>query len=158
MRSLPASAQVFIAVVIAAGVAVLAWTLPHVRFDNALLFLALMLMSNLTSAFKVTLLAASGSTLSVSYMVDFAALLLLGPAPTTLIAVTSAWSQCTFRMKQPTPWYRTLFSMASLAITVRAPLRTTVCFVSEASRVAASYRSLCTTAVVIPSKRAASAG
>ena len=77
-------------------------------------------MSNLTSAFKVTLLAASGSTLSVSYMVDFAALLLLGPAPTTLIAVTSAWRQCTFRMKQPTPWYRTLFSMASLAITVRA--------------------------------------
>ncbi len=120
MRSLPVPAQVFIAVVIAAGAAILAWTLPHVRFDNLLLFLALLLMSNLTSAFKVTLLTASGSTLSVSYMVDFAALLLLGPAPTTLIAVTSAWSQCTFRMKSPTPWYRTLFSMASLAITVRA--------------------------------------
>ncbi len=120
MRALPVPAQVFIAVVIAAGAATLAWTLPHVRFDNPLLFVALLLMSNLTSAFKVTLLAASGSTLSVSYMVDFAALLLLGPAPTTLIAVTSAWSQCTFRMKQPTPWYRTLFSMASLAITVRA--------------------------------------
>jgi len=120
MRALPVPAQVFIAVVIAAGAAILAWTLPHVRFDNPLLFVALLLMSNLTSAFKVTLLAASGSTLSVSYMVDFAALLLLGPAPTTLIAVTSAWSQCTFRMKSPTPWYRTLFSMASLAITVRA--------------------------------------
>ncbi len=120
MRSLPISAQVFIALVIAAGAAILAWTLQHIYLDNVLLFLALLLMSNLTSAFKVTLLAASGSTLSVSYMVDFAALLLLGPAPTTLIAVTSAWSQCTFRMKQPTPWYRTLFSMASLAITVQA--------------------------------------
>ena len=120
MRALPISAQVFIALVIAAGAAILAWTLQHIYLDNVLLFLALLLMSNLTSAFKVTLLAASGSTLSVSYMVDFAALLLLGPAPTTLIAVTSAWSQCTFRMKQPTPWYRTLFSMASLAITVQA--------------------------------------
>lgn len=120
MRALPVPARIFITVVIAAGAAVLAWTLPHIRFDNLLLFLALLLMSNVTSAFKVTLLAASGSTLSVSYMVDFAALLLLGPAPTTLIAVTSAWSQCTFRMKQPTPWYRTLFSMASLAITVQA--------------------------------------
>ncbi len=120
MRSLPGSAQGYIAVVIAVGAVTVAWTLPQVRFDNALLFLTLLLMSNVTSAFKVTLLAASGSTLSVSYMVDFAALLLLGPAPTTLIAMTSAWSQCTFRMKQPTPWYRTLFSMASLAITVRA--------------------------------------
>lgn len=120
MRALPVLARVFITAVIAAGGAVLAWTLPALVIDNPLQFVALLLMSNLTSAFKVALLSASGSTLSVSYMVDFAALLLLGPAPTTLIAVTSAWSQCTFRMKQPTPWYRTLFSMASLAITVRA--------------------------------------
>jgi diguanylate cyclase (GGDEF)-like protein/putative nucleotidyltransferase with HDIG domain len=118
MRALPRTAQAFIVVVIAIGVAVLAWTLPTISVDNPWLFAALILMSNVTSAFKVALLAASGSTLSVSYTIDFAALLLLGPAPTTLIAVTSAWSQCTFRMKQPTPWYRTLFSMASLAITV----------------------------------------
>jgi diguanylate cyclase (GGDEF)-like protein/putative nucleotidyltransferase with HDIG domain len=120
MRALPAPAQVFIATVIAAGIGVLAWTVPSIRIDNWLLFLSLLAMSNVTSAFKVALLASSGSTLSVSYTIDFAALLLLGPAPTTLIAVTSAWSQCTFRMKQPTPWYRTAFSMASLAITVVA--------------------------------------
>ena len=120
MRSLPVPAQVFIVAVIAAGAAILAWALPVIRVDNWLLFSALLVLSNVTSAFKVTLLATSGSTLSVSYMVDFAALLMLGPAPTILIAITSAWSQCTFRMKQPTPWYRTLFSMASLAITVLA--------------------------------------
>ena len=103
MRSLPVPAQVFIVAVIAAGAAILAWALPVIRVDNWLLFSALLVLSNVTSAFKVTLLATSGSTLSVSYMVDFAALLMLGPAPTILIAITSAWSQCTFRMKQPTP-------------------------------------------------------
>lgn len=120
MRSLPVSAQIFIVAVIAAGAAITAWALPSVPVDKWLLFVALLVLSNVTSAFKVALLSASGSTLSVSYTIDFASLLLLGPAPTILIAVTSAWSQCTFRMKQPTPWYRTLFSMASLAITVRA--------------------------------------
>ena len=120
MRSLPVPAQVFIVAVIAAGAAITASVLPSLHVANWWLFAALLVLSNVTSAFKVALLSASGSTLSVSYTVDFAALLLLGPAPTVLIAVTSAWSQCTFRMKQPTPWYRTLFSMASLAITVRA--------------------------------------
>ncbi|MGE0812212.1 MAG: HD domain-containing phosphohydrolase [Vicinamibacterales bacterium] len=120
MRALPAPAQAFIAVVIAVGIGLVAWTLPTIHVANWWLFAALLLMSNVTSAFKVALLASSGSTLSVSYTVDFASLLLLGPGPTTAIAVTSAWSQCTFRMKQPTPWYRTLFSMASLAITVMA--------------------------------------
>jgi diguanylate cyclase (GGDEF)-like protein/putative nucleotidyltransferase with HDIG domain len=121
MGSLPIPARVFITIVIAAGAAIVVWVLPAaLQTDNWLPFMALLVMSNVTSAFKVALLASSGSTLSVSYMVDFAALLLLGPAPTILIAVTSAWSQCTFRMRQPTPWYRTLFSMASLAITVLA--------------------------------------
>ena len=39
----------------------------------------------------------SGSTMSVSYAVDFASLLLLGADETMLVAATSAWSQCTFR-------------------------------------------------------------
>ena len=85
------------------------------------LFLILLATSAITSAFKVSLpLAKSGSTMSVSYAVDFASLLLLGPNETMLVAVTSAWSQCTFRMKVKNPVYRTLFSMACLAITVQA--------------------------------------
>ncbi len=58
--------------------------------------------------------------MSVSYAVDFAALLLLGPDQTMLVAATSAWSQCTFRAQTRPPVYRTLFSMASLALTVKA--------------------------------------
>ena len=55
-------------------------------------------VSSLASALKVNLpLATSGSTMSVSYAVDFASLLLLGADETMLVAAASAWSQCTFR-------------------------------------------------------------
>ena len=64
----------------------------------------LLVLSVVTSAFKVNLpLAKSGSTMSVSYAVDFTALILLGPHETMLVAVASAWSQCTFRMQERNP-------------------------------------------------------
>jgi diguanylate cyclase (GGDEF)-like protein/putative nucleotidyltransferase with HDIG domain len=121
MRELPLPARSYIIAVVLAGAALLGYALRQVDLDNPYLFLALLLLSSVSSAFKVALpLSASGSTMSVSYAVDFASLLLLGPAQTTVIAVTSAWSQCTFRMQQATSAYRTLFSMACLAITVQA--------------------------------------
>ena len=67
------------------------------------------------SALKVDMPIGVGSScISLSYIVDFTALLLLGPEPTMLIAMASAWSQCTFRMKERNPPHRTIFSMASL--------------------------------------------
>jgi diguanylate cyclase (GGDEF)-like protein/putative nucleotidyltransferase with HDIG domain len=93
---------------------------PRATFDQPFLFATLLFLSAITSAFKVSLpLDKSGSTMSVSYAVDFLALITLGPNETMLVAVTSAWSQCTFKMKTPNPAYRTLFSMACLAITVQ---------------------------------------
>jgi diguanylate cyclase (GGDEF)-like protein/putative nucleotidyltransferase with HDIG domain len=74
-----------------------------------------------TSVFKVTLpIVRGGSTMSVSYAVDFASLLLLGPNETMVVAAASAYSQCTFRVKERNPTYRTLFSMACLVVTVQA--------------------------------------
>ena len=85
-----------------------------------LLFVALFVLSSVTAALKVSLpLTTSGSTMSVSYAVDFAALLLLGPNETMLIAAGSAFSQCQFNAKEGNPVHRTLFSMASLVITVQ---------------------------------------
>ena len=85
------------------------------------LFLALLFFSSLASALKVNLpLTTSGSTMSVSYAVDFASLLLLGADPTMFVAATSAWAQCTFRTQLKSPLHRTLFSMASLILTVKA--------------------------------------
>ena len=72
---------------------------PLERFQHPVWFVTLLLLSSTTSAFKVTLpLARSGSTMSVSYAVDFLSLLLLGPAQTMIVGAISAWSQCTFRM------------------------------------------------------------
>src|SRR5262249_47312357 len=120
MKDLPLAARLFVTAVLAAGAITLAGFAPR-PIANPVLFASLLVLSSLASAFKVSLpLAASGSTMSVSYAVDFAALLLLGPDETMLVAAASAWSQCTFRTQQHTAPYRTLFSMASLVLTVKA--------------------------------------
>jgi diguanylate cyclase (GGDEF)-like protein/putative nucleotidyltransferase with HDIG domain len=123
LRELPAPARLFVSSVIGFGALLLAVFLPYrtVSQPSLWLFLALLGLSVITSIFKVNLpLARSGSTLSVSYAVDFASLLLLGPHETMIVAAASAYSQCTFRIKEPNPLYRTLFSMACLVITVQA--------------------------------------
>ncbi len=120
MKELPVAARLFVGAVLAAGAVTLALFLPH-GFENPVLFAFLLTCSSLTSALKVSLpLASSGSTMSVSYAVDFAALLLLGADQTMLVAAASAWSQCTFRTQSRSAPYRTLFSMASLVLTVKA--------------------------------------
>src|SRR5919106_756526 len=114
MSSLPLPARIYVASVIGVGAALVAFLGPRATMEHPFLFALLLVLSALTSAFKVSLpLAKSGSTLSVSYAVDFAALITLGPNETMIVAVTSAWSQCTFRMKTRNPLYRTLFSLAT---------------------------------------------
>src|SRR5688500_8007125 len=114
MKSLPLPARLLVCAVIAAGAGLFAVTLPF-AIEQKLLFGAILALSSVTSIFKVTLpLPRSASTMSVSYAVDFASLLLLGAPQTMLIAAISAWCQCTFRIKERNPPYRTLFSIASL--------------------------------------------
>jgi diguanylate cyclase (GGDEF)-like protein/putative nucleotidyltransferase with HDIG domain len=120
MKDLPVPARIYVGAVLLAGATVLVTFGPR-SIDHFGLFLALLVISSVASAFKVTLpLATAGSTMSVSYAVDFASLLLLGADATMLVAATSAWSQCTFKVDKRAPLYRTLFSMASLVLTVKA--------------------------------------
>ena len=78
MKDLPIAARLFVGAVLAAGAVVFTVFAPH-TLNKPGLFFALLLCSSLASAFKVALpLAKSGSTMSVSYAVDFASLLLLG--------------------------------------------------------------------------------
>jgi diguanylate cyclase (GGDEF)-like protein/putative nucleotidyltransferase with HDIG domain len=124
MKGLPQAARYYVGTVIGVGAVLLVTNLPIHLFDapdRLWLFTLLLLLSAITSVFKVNLpLARSGSTMSVSYAVDFAALLLLGPDETMIVAAASAYSQCTFRIKERNPLHRTLFSMACLVITVQA--------------------------------------
>ena len=121
MKNLPVSAQLYVTAVVTAGAALLVTLFPVGIIDAPIPFIVLAVLSALTAVFKVSLpLARSESTLSVSYAVDFTALLLLGANPTMLIAATSALSQCTFRTKTRTPLHRTLFSIACLVLAVQA--------------------------------------
>jgi signal transduction histidine kinase/ActR/RegA family two-component response regulator len=118
---LPRAAQVYVAAVIIVGTAVFAAWLPDTYPDPGL-FALLMGLACVTSAWKVTLpiSLASGATLSVSYAADLMALLLLGPKAAVIVAVAGAWMQCTFRVKQSYPLYRTAFSMSAETITMVA--------------------------------------
>jgi diguanylate cyclase (GGDEF)-like protein/putative nucleotidyltransferase with HDIG domain len=120
LRDLPVAARVYTLVVIATGAILLVTLGPRATFDQPLLFAALLVLSAVSAVYKVNLpLTDGGSTISLSYAVDFTALLLLGPHETMLVSLASAWCQCTLRVSRPNPLHRTLFSMATLAITVQ---------------------------------------
>jgi len=119
--SLPPAAQMYVAAVTLTGVVLTARFFPT-TCSRPWMLASLIAFSCLTSLWKVTLPLglASGSTLSVSYAADLMALLLLGPNHAMVVAVAGAWAQCTFRAKEPYPWYRTAFSMAAEALTIQA--------------------------------------
>src|SRR5438105_3331482 len=119
-HDLPASARWYIVTVVSAGAAALILLLPRGELTPVLPFLLLVLLSSLTSAFKVHFPIASGSSMSVSYVVDIASLILRGPHATMIVGAASGWSQTTFNTQMPQPAYRTLFNMACLALTVEA--------------------------------------
>ena len=118
-KPLSAVARWYVAAIIVAGAVVFAACLPLARLDQPVLFGVLLVLSSATAALKVQLpLLTSSSTMSVSYAVDFAALLLVGPHATMIIAAASALSQCYLNTRTRTPLHRALFSMATLVLAV----------------------------------------
>jgi diguanylate cyclase (GGDEF)-like protein/putative nucleotidyltransferase with HDIG domain len=113
--------RAYVIAMIALGAVVMADAMWSLQLSRPELFATLLVLSVITSALKVDMpLGVGSSCISLSFAVDFTALLLLGPAPTMLISATSGWSQCTFRMSERNPAYKTLFSMATLAVSVAA--------------------------------------
>lgn len=118
MQLTPA-ARVYVSAVIAAAAVIFCVALPGASFTQPGLFLTLFALSCASAAMKITLpLTTNVSTMSVSYAIDFASLLLLGWRETLLIAAASAFSQCVLNRKEQPPLHRTLFSMATLVVTV----------------------------------------
>jgi diguanylate cyclase (GGDEF)-like protein/putative nucleotidyltransferase with HDIG domain len=121
MKPVPVVGRVYVASVIATSGVLAACCLPRARFDHPFLLGALVISSAAAAAFKRHVPRPSGhSTMSVSYAVNFASLLLLGPHETMLVAAASAFSQCHLNSKDRNAFHRTLFSMASLATTIEA--------------------------------------
>jgi PAS domain S-box-containing protein len=121
LRDLPLRARCFVILVILLGGLALALLLPRAALTPVGPLVFLVVLSSLTSAFKVQLPIASGSTMSVSYVVDIASLMLRGPHATMIVGAASGWSQTTFNTQSTkNPTYRTLFNMACLVLTVQA--------------------------------------
>ncbi len=120
-RVLPPPAQLYVTAVLGAGTAVLLALFPT-DFPQPWLFVGLVLAGCLTASWKVNLLMplGSGSTLSVSNSAKLATLLLLGVEYSVLVAAASVITQCTYKVRQRYPLYRTAWSVAAEALTMGA--------------------------------------
>jgi putative nucleotidyltransferase with HDIG domain len=121
MDRLPQRARWYVTAVIGLGAILFFSRLAYIRVDEPLLFLLLTLLSSAAAALKVKLpLTSGGSTMSVSYAVDFASLLALGSDATMVVAASSAFAQSHLNNKRErSPLHRTLFNIASLVVTVQ---------------------------------------
>src|SRR5260221_14678407 len=119
MKHLPVAARLYVIAVCVAGALVGGYFAPH-SVARPGLFIALLVCSSVASALKVSLpLATSGSTMSISYAGDFAALLLLGAEATMVGAAPSACSQSALQTQSRPADDRAVFSMAALGLTVK---------------------------------------
>jgi PAS domain S-box-containing protein len=120
LRELPPRARWYILSVIVLGALTFAVLIPRATSSPIGPLLLFIVLSSLFSGFKVQFPIASGSNMSLSYIVDIAALVICGPHATMIVGAASGWSQSTFKSKTPNPLYRTLFNMACLVLTVEA--------------------------------------
>jgi diguanylate cyclase (GGDEF)-like protein/putative nucleotidyltransferase with HDIG domain len=123
MTHLPFGLRVYIGVVLALGGGLLALALGSIHFDEPARFLLFLILSSLASILKISipmprLLSQNGLTMSLSFMMNFAAMLVLGVHEAAIIGAVGAFCQCTFNVRHKNPLYRTLFSMGALAITL----------------------------------------
>jgi len=118
-RELPRAARIHVGVVIGAGVVACVWSVAAGAFAQPLVVVTLMLASSAAHTLKTDLpFSTSISTLSIGYGVCFGALLAFGPAVTVWAMASGGWAQCTLNVKQRNPWYRTVFSMSALTLSM----------------------------------------
>jgi uncharacterized membrane protein len=93
-----------VAGIISLGAVAIVYALVTAR-ANPVLFVTLLACACFMSAWKVNLPLPmnNGCTLSMSYAADLMALILLGPAPATIVAVAGAWTPCPHNVKQAYP-------------------------------------------------------
>jgi PAS domain S-box-containing protein len=120
LRDLPPRGRWYILTVIAIGALTFGVLVPRAILTPVTPLVFLVLLSSLTSAFKIQFPIASGSNMSVSYVVDIASLILRGPHATMIVGAVSGWSQTTLNSRSPNPLFRTLFNMSILVLTVEA--------------------------------------
>jgi PAS domain S-box-containing protein len=119
LKELPPVARWYIVSVIVIGALTFGLLIPRATFAPLAPLILLVVLSSVTSAYKVHFPIASGSNMSVSYVVDIASLILRGPYATMVVGAVSGWTQTTLKSTRRNPAYRVLFNMACLVITVQ---------------------------------------
>jgi putative nucleotidyltransferase with HDIG domain len=122
MKNLPLPARLYVAGVIALGACLFVAFTPWagIPSDHVLLFFSVLLLSVVSSAFRVSLPLTGSATMPVSYAIDFASLMLIGRNVAMLTSAVGAWADCTNEPKQRPPTHRILFRMASAVVTMQA--------------------------------------
>jgi diguanylate cyclase (GGDEF)-like protein/PAS domain S-box-containing protein len=119
MKTLPRPARLYVIAMVAAGTILLGCFGELPSRDRWPIFGLLILASILSSTFKLRMPTTKDrSTMSVSFVIDFISLLLLGPHQTMLVAAVGAWCQSTLNVAYRNKGYRILFNVASLIVTV----------------------------------------
>jgi len=121
MRTLPIGARLYVVAIVAAAAGLLAVFATLPRPEEFRLFVGLAAGTMIASAWKLRLpTARNRATLSVSFIIDFASLLLIGPHTTVLVSGIGALSQSLIRARRRSPLHQILVNVACLIITVEA--------------------------------------
>ena len=111
---------IYVTAVVAAGAWLFASFAPA-ALPPVTLTLTLLAAMMTVSLFKLRLPVPDGqSTISMAFAVDFVALLTVGADVAMAIAAAGVLLQCLVRARRRQPWYRTAFSVATVAIAVQA--------------------------------------
>src|SRR5262249_19977987 len=120
LRDLPARARWYILFVIGLGAVTFCALVPRATFTPIVPLFFLVLLSSLTSAFKVRFGSAGAQTGAVRSVVASPPLPPRAPPAGMIAAAAPGGSQPTLNSRPPTPPFRTLFNMSMLILTAQA--------------------------------------
>src|SRR5262245_46160456 len=110
----------YVASVIVGGSALLGWLMP-LYVEQLWLSVSLLAGALLLSSLKIRLpIDRACATMSMGCVIDFVALLTVGPNVAMIIAAAGTLLQCTVRVRRRQPLHRTAFSVAAVVVTVQA--------------------------------------
>jgi diguanylate cyclase (GGDEF)-like protein len=121
---LPVAARFYVLAIIAGGAVATVDAMSAGAFDRPLFLVTFVAASIVVHSMKVTVpVGGSNTTLSLGFAVTFASLLVLGERATVWTTLAGAWAQSTLNTKSPNPWYRVVFTMSALALSIEAAAR-----------------------------------
>jgi diguanylate cyclase (GGDEF)-like protein len=116
---LPRIARLYVCSVGALGALAVGVALPALASDRWKTLAALLVLALPASTLTVSF-TRNVSTLTICQVLDYLALLLLGPREAVLVAAVGGWAQCTLGSRHRNPLHMTVFSVSTLAIAATA--------------------------------------